>query len=85
MTLLTSSGQQSLPRQDLGQRQETHLEAVEVRTQHLGSGRSGGHQPAQLCHHGQLLHGQAGLHGGPRLSGADQRRGDPDLAGPGPR
>ena len=59
------SSQQSVPRLHLGQRQASHVEAVEVRTQHPGRGREGEHQPAQLRHHGQLLRGQAGVHGGP--------------------
>lgn len=83
--LIYFSSQQSFSRIHLGQWQETHLETVEVRPQHPGSGWSGEHQPAQLCHHGQLLRGQAGLHGGPRSQGQGQWCCCHHLAGTGTR
>ena len=58
---------------------------MEVRAQQPGCGWEGERQPAQLRHHGQLLRGQARVHGGPRGQEHRQRNRDQHLAGPGPR
>ena len=58
---------------------------MEVRAQQPGRGREGKRQLAKLRHHGQLLRGQARLHGRPRLPHHRQRGRDHHLAGPGPR
>jgi hypothetical protein len=52
------SGEQGLLPTHVDERQATHVDQVEVRTQLPLSGREGEHQPAQLRHPGQLRCGQ---------------------------
>ena len=80
LTIPCSSSEQGAPWQDLGERQAAHVEAVEVWTQLVGSGRQGEHEPSQLCDHGQPLRGQARLHGRPWARHQSQRCRGPHMA-----
>jgi hypothetical protein len=55
------SGKQGLLATHVDERQATHVDQVEVRTQLPLSGREGEHQPAQLRHPGQLRCGQGDI------------------------
>ena len=74
------SCQQGLQSTNVGERQETLLEAVEVRPLLPGRRRQVGRQSLQLRHHGQLLRGQPSVDGGPRQSDGRPRHRRLDLA-----
>ena len=57
------------------------MEAMEVWPQFFGCGWEGEYEPSQLRYHGQLLRGQACLHGGPGFQATSKRSFNSHMAG----